>query len=66
MFTPIVFACAFIVTQECVRFEDNRGPYATEEKCIERIVEMVETIRTLTPDLRIARTLCRIEQGVST
>jgi len=66
MFTPIVFACAFIVTQECVRFEDNRGPYKTEEQCIERIVEMVGAIRALIPDLRVARTLCYIEQGVDT
>ena len=66
MFTPIIFACAFIVTQECVRFEDDWGPYATEEQCIERIVEMINNIRTISPDLHIVRTLCRIEKGVST
>jgi hypothetical protein len=66
MFTSIIFACTFVITQECVRFEDNRGPYATEERCIERIAEMLDAIRTISPDLRIVRTACRPEEGVST
>lgn len=66
VFTPVILACTFVLTQECLRFEDTRGPYATEERCIERIVEMTGNIRTISPELRIARTACLVTKGVPT
>jgi len=66
VFTAIVFACTFHITQECLRFEDTRGPYATEERCIERIVEMTANIRSISPEFRVVRTTCVPNPGLAT
>lgn len=40
MFTAMILAC--LVTQECIKLEDDRGPYKTEVECKARAAEMMQ------------------------
>lgn len=44
MFYAIVIVCS-LVTEECLQFDDNLGPYATKAKCAERTYEMVPSAK---------------------
>lgn len=39
-----------MVKTDCVEFVDNRGPYVTQERCFDRVQEMVHDIGTLFPE----------------
>jgi len=41
MFTAIVLACHIANANACIQLVDNRGPYKTEERCEERIEEIL-------------------------
>lgn len=46
MFTAIIIACHALIADACMKLTDDRGPYRTEERCEERLQEMVkDTIR---------------------
>jgi hypothetical protein len=66
MFTAMVLACAFINAPKCLQFEDTRGPYRTEEQCIERIGEMITNIREISPYFTIIDTNCSTSSGQQT
>ena len=40
MFTAVIIACHVAYADKCMTITDNRGPYETEKRCIERIGEM--------------------------
>ena len=45
MFKAIVVVCSFMMMDgPCMHFEDEWGPYPTEEECEERVMEMTEAI----------------------
>lgn len=49
MFKAMVLVCALSSPNECVRFEDTRGPYPYEAQCQERSREMATQIVQLFP-----------------
>ena len=45
MFKAIVMVCSvYLPDGPCFNFIDERGPYSTEERCEERVMEMTEAI----------------------
>ena len=49
MFKAMLMVCALSTPGECVRFDDNRGPYPDEARCQERSREMATQIVQLFP-----------------
>ena len=49
MLTAMVMVCNLAVMGDCVKFEDSRGPYKTEEQCMARVEEMIRDITPLIP-----------------
>lgn len=47
MFEAIIVICALGVADQCLTFEDTRGPYTTKTRCEKRINEMAR----IAPDL---------------
>ena len=44
MYTTFILACSLIQTGVCTELRDTLGPYPTQEKCIERAVQMSRQI----------------------
>lgn len=44
MFAAIVIVCS-LVTGDCMRFDDGRGPYPTLEECKARTYEMAPVVK---------------------
>lgn len=66
MLTAIVTACMFFGPPECATFEDTRGPYRTEDECIERIEEMISGIWEISPGFTVVSTSCAPKNDVQT
>jgi hypothetical protein len=47
MFTAVIVACHLVLPDKCMQITDIRGPYHTEERCIERVDEMVYELTAL-------------------
>ena len=45
MFLALVMACSLYVEDDCKVFTDTRGFHMTEESCMERVHEMVESLK---------------------
>ena len=44
MFEALLLVCALATPENCVRFDDTRGPYETYEQCKTRSYEMAEGV----------------------
>ena len=67
MFKAIVVVCSFMMMDgPCMHFEDEWGPYPTEEECQVRIEEMTTDTRLLFPYLITAGVRCAYDGGEST
>ena len=45
MFLALVMACSLYVEDDCKVFKDTLGFHMTEESCMERVHEMVESLK---------------------
>ena len=45
MFLALVMACSIYAEDDCKVFRDTRGFHMTEESCMERVHEMVESLK---------------------
>lgn len=46
-FTATIIACHIALNGACMTITDNRGPYATEQQCKERLEEMISDLTAL-------------------
>ena len=49
MFKAMLLVCALATPNECLQFEDTRGPYATHKECTDRVQEMAANVTSLFP-----------------
>ena len=66
MLTAYVTACMFFGAPQCATFEDIRGPYRTEDECIERIEEMISNIWEISPQFTVVSTSCAPKNDILT
>ncbi len=68
MLTAMVMVCSLAVQGDCVKFVDNRGPYATQEKCFARVEEMIRDLRPTLPNVpaTVSYKCAEVNQGTST
>jgi len=45
MLTAFVLVCALNSAEDCIELKDIRGPYATKDKCYDRVQEIVADAR---------------------
>ena len=45
MFLAVVMACSLVAEDNCTIFKDTRGFHMTTESCMERVHEMVESLK---------------------
>jgi hypothetical protein len=64
MFTAIVLACVIGMPDNCVKAEDTRGPYKTQEECVLRSYEMITAMQMMLPAPHTFKYKCTT--GVST
>ena len=59
MFEAVVLACLMSQPDMCIKAEDARGPYQTEEECVMRVHQMVTAMQITFPVPHIYRFKCR-------
>jgi len=49
-FTATIIACHIALNGACMTITDNRGPYATEQQCKQRLEELVSDLTVVWRD----------------
>jgi hypothetical protein len=50
MFEAAILVCLASLPDFCVELMDNRGPYPTNQQCIERVAEMIHDTKRIGPE----------------
>jgi hypothetical protein len=50
MFEAAILVCLASLPDFCVELMDNRGPYPTNQQCIERVAEMIQDTKKFGPE----------------
>lgn len=67
MFTAVIFVCHMAITDQCFKLVDDRGPYNTENECITRITEMMDSFSNVLPEYSVRGMQCQEKfKGVKT
>mgnify|MGYP003638290391 CR=1 FL=1 len=63
MFLAEMLVCGLLSGADCILIQDKRGPYYTQQECIERLEEMVGHMVKVVPQFDLKAVRCNRIEG---